>query len=231
MVRVHACGRREWHKDAACSGRINVIPDLRGELALQIFPDIHGHTRAWWGDGEHPGLVYNEHGEVIRLGTFADVAAHLPHIQRRHGFSIVYLLGVQKRGSNRQDWSPHATSASPFSPESLVEMEPRLGGNDGLRALVAAAHALGMKVVVDVIPHLNRRVHDVPESFACVSATTSRQPGAARLHRRSYGTGTTASAQLRRLAVWDCSPTRCAPWWSGSPSTACAATSPTPCRW
>ena len=125
VARGHASGRREWLKDAESSGRINVMPDLRGELALQIFPDIHGHTRAWWGDGEHPGLVYNEHGEVIRLGTFADIAAHLPHIQRRYGFSIVYLLGVQKRGSNRGDWSSHATSASPFSPESLLEMWSR----------------------------------------------------------------------------------------------------------
>ncbi len=204
VVRVHASGRREWHKDAACSGRINVIPDLRGELALQIFPDIHGHTRAWWGDGEHPGLVYNEHGEVIRLGTFADVAAHLPHIQRRHGFSIVYLLGVQKRGSNRQDWSPHATSASPFSPESLVEMEPRLGGNDGLRALVAAAHALGMKVVVDVIPHLNRRVHDVPESFTvhCYDEAGNLVPRASTDGRYgSWNDGVLLN--YRRLAVWE----------------------------
>ena len=204
VARVHASGRREWQKDAACSGRINVIPDLRGELALQIFPDIHGHTRAWWGDGEHPGLVYNEHGEVIRLGTFADVAAHLPHIQRRHGFSIVYLLGVQKRGSNREDWSPHATSASPFAPESLVEMEPRLGGNDGLRELVAAAHELGMKVVVDVIPHLNRRVHDVPESFTvrCFDDDGNLVPRASTDGRYgSWNDGVLLN--YRRLAVWE----------------------------
>ena len=204
VARVHASGRREWLKDAESSGRINVMPDLRGELALQIFPDIHGHTRAWWGDGEHPGLVYNEHGEVIRLGTFADIAAHLPHIQRRYGFSIVYLLGVQKRGSNRVDWSPHATSASPFSPESLVEIEPSLGGNDGLREVVTAAHALGMKVVVDVIPHLNRRVHDVPESFAvhCFDDADNLVPRASTDGR--YGSWSDGVLlNYRRLAVWE----------------------------
>ena len=204
VARVHASGRREWLKDAAASGRINVIPDLRGELALQIFVDIHGHTRAWWGDGEHPGLVYNEHGEVIRLGTFADVAAHLPRIQRRYGFTIIYLLGVQKRGSNREDWSSHATSASPFSPESLIEMEPSLGGNDGLRDVVTAAHALGMKVVVDVIPHLNRRVHDVPESFAvcCFDDAGNLVPRASTDGR--YGTWNDGVLfNYRRLAVWE----------------------------
>ena len=203
VARVHASGRREWQKEAACSGRINVIPDLRGELALQIFPDIHGHTRTWWGDGAHPGLVYNEHGEVIRLGTFADIAAHLPHIRRR-GFGIVYLLGVQKRGSNREDWSAYATSASPFAPESLVEMEPRLGGNDGLSELVEAAHELGMKVVVDVIPHLNRRVHDVPESFAvrCFDDAGNLVPRASTDGRYgSWNDGVLLN--YRRLAVWE----------------------------
>ena len=204
VARVHASGRREWLRDAAASGRVNVIPDLRGELALQIFPDIHGHTRTWWGDEEHPGLVYNEHGEVIRLGTFADIAAHLPHIQRRYGFSIIYLLGVQKRGSNREDWSSHATSASPFSPESLIEMEPSLGGNDGLHDVVTAAHALGMKVVVDVIPHLNRRVHDVPESFAvcCFDDAGNLVPRASTDGR--YGTWNDGVLfNYRRLAVWE----------------------------
>ena len=163
VAREFDSGRREWVQEAECSGRINVLPDLRGELVLQIFPDIHGHTRAYWADGEHPGLVYNEHGQVIRLGTFADIAAHLPEIKRKYGFTAIYVLGAQKRGSNREDWTGHATSPSPFAPESLTEMEPALGGNDGLRTLVAAAHELEIKVLVDVIPHLNRRVHDVPD--------------------------------------------------------------------
>ena len=204
VARVLASGRREWVGDAAGSGRINVIPDLRGELVLQIFPDIHGHTRTWWADGAHPGLVYNEHGEVIRLGTFADVAAHLPEIKRRHGFTAIYLLGVQKRGSNREDWSPQATSASPFAPESLIEMEPRLGGNDGLRAVVAAAHAVDVKVIVDVVPHLNRRVHDVPDSFAvrCFDEHGNLVPRASTDGRYgSWNDGVLLN--FRRLAVWE----------------------------
>ena len=204
VVRVFPSGRREWVRDAACSGRINVIPDLRGELVLQIFPDIHGHTRAWWSDGEHPGLVYNEHGQVIRLGTFADIAAHLPRIKRSYGFTAIYLLGVQQRGSNRQDWSRHATSPSPFAPESLVEMEPSLGGNDGLRALVAAAHELEMKVLVDLIPHLNRRVHDVPESLLvqCFDDAGNLVPRASTDGRYgSWNDGVLLN--YRRLAVWE----------------------------
>ena len=204
VIREHSSGRREWLRAAACSGRINVIPDLRGELVLQIFPDIHGHTRAYWSDGEHPGLVYNEHGQVIRLGTFADIAAHLPQLKRTYGFTAIYLLGVQKRGSNRKDWSRHATSPSPFAPESLVEMEPGLGGNDGLRALVAAAHELEMKVLVDLIPHLNRRVHDVPESLLveCFDDAGNLAPRASTDGR--YGSWSDGVLlNYRRLAVWE----------------------------
>lgn len=204
VAREYRNGRREWAPDADCSGRINVIPDLRGELVLQIFPDVHGHTRAYWADAEHPGMVYNEHGQVIRIGTFADIAAHLPHLKRRYGFTVIYVLGAQKRGANREDWTPQATSPSPFAPESLVEMEPSLGGNDGLRALVAAAHDLEMKVLVDVIPHLNRRVRDVPDTelVRCFDGAGALVPRASTDGR--YGDWNDGVLlNYRRLPVWE----------------------------
>ncbi len=204
VAREYRNGRREWVPDADCSGRINVIPDLRGELVLQIFPDVHGHTRAYWADAEHPGMVYNEHGQVIRIGTFADIAAHLPHLKRRYGFTAIYVLGAQKRGANREDWTSEATSPSPFAPESLVEMEPSLGGNDGLRALVAAAHDLEMKVLVDVIPHLNRRVRDVPDTelVRCFDGAGALVPRASTDGR--YGDWNDGVLlNYRRLSVWE----------------------------
>ena len=204
VAREFESGRREWVPDAECSGRINVLPDLRGELVLQIFPDVHGHTRAYWADGEHPGLVYNEHGEVIRLGTFADIAAHLPAIKRKYGFTAIYVLGAQKRGSNREDWTGHATSPSPFAPESLTEMEPALGGDDGLRALVAAAHEIEVRVLVDVIPHLNRRAHDVPDTeiVHCFDDAGTLVPRSSTDGRYgSWNDGVLLN--YRRLTVWE----------------------------
>ena len=77
--------RHQWMTERSCSGRINVIPDVRGEIILEIFPDIHGHTRVYWRDpGGHTGLVYNENGEVIRLGRFSDITAHLEDLKRRY---------------------------------------------------------------------------------------------------------------------------------------------------
>ena len=155
-----------WLDDAGCSGRINIIPDIRGEIVLQIFTDVHGHTRAYWqaGDG-HPGLVYNEHGEVIRLGRFSDITAHLDNLKERYRISAIYLLGVFARGKNREDWAPAATSPSPFSPMSFREFESDLGGEPELDELIKAAHEKELKIIVDMLPHLNRTSQAIPDEW------------------------------------------------------------------
>ncbi|MBN2049985.1 MAG: glycogen/starch synthase [Spirochaetales bacterium] len=156
----------EWMEDTGCSGRINVLPDIRGEIVLEIFPDIHGHTRLYWQDPDgHAGLVYNENGEVIRTGTFDDITAHLEDMKSRYMITAIYLLGVQRRGDNREDWAPEARSASPFAPMSLTEIEPSLGGEEAFRRLVKKAHELGIKIIVDIIPHLNRKSAEVPDEW------------------------------------------------------------------
>jgi starch synthase len=147
-----------WINLPGTSGRVNVIPDVRGEIILEIFPDIHGHTGVFWKDsGGHPGLVYNEYGEVIRLGTFADIAAHLDFLKSHYYITSIYLLGIQKRGHNKEDWAYGATSPSPFSPMSLTEIEPALGGETELNNLINKAHSIGIKIIVDIVPHLNRK--------------------------------------------------------------------------
>jgi starch synthase len=156
--------RSVWLTEQEYSGRINIIPDVRGEIILEIFPDIHGHTRVYWRDPEgHTGLVYNENGEVIRLGRFSDIMAHLEDLKRRYDITALYLLGVQKRGSNREDWAPEATSPSPFSPMSLTLIEPALGGPKELRKLIDHAHNLDIKIIIDIVPHLNRRSTAIPD--------------------------------------------------------------------
>ncbi len=157
----------EWLNDYEYSGRVNIMPDISGEVVLEIFTDIHGHTGVYWkSDTEHPGLVYNENGQVIRIGRFSDVAAHLPDIKRRYMVSVIYLLGVQPRGSNREDWAPGASSPSPFSPLSLTRIEDYLGGEEEFRLMVDVAHSLDIKVIVDIIPHLNRYSNELPDDCA-----------------------------------------------------------------
>ncbi len=162
-----------WVNEHGTSGRVNALPDLRGEIILEIFVDIHGHTKLYWRDNNgHPGLVYNENGEVIRLGTLADITHHLEDLKSRYFITAIYLLGVQKRGSNREDWAPEATSPSPFSPVSLTEIEPSLGGDDELKKLVTEAHSLGIKIIVDIIPHLNRKSEELPQDYTVLTYDT-----------------------------------------------------------
>ncbi len=157
----------EWVDSPGASGRVNVIPDVSREIILEIFPDIHGHTGLYWNDPSgHQGLVYNENGEVIQLGRFSDITAHLEDLQERYSVTALYLLGVHTRGKNREDWAPEATSPSPFSPMSMVEIEESLGGSAGFLELVKKAHSLGIKVIIDAVPHLNRRSTELPEDCA-----------------------------------------------------------------
>lgn len=157
----------QWAIARGTSGRINVIPDIRGHIILEIFTDIFGHTRAYWKSRDgHTGMVYNENGEIIRLGRFSDITGHLEDLKNNYNISAIYLLGVQKRGTNREDWAPEATSPSPFSPMSLTVIEPALGDAEGLKQLVDRAHSLDIKVIVDVIPHLNRQSMELSDAQA-----------------------------------------------------------------
>ncbi len=169
-VVIHNNGTPGWLPFKETSGRVNVLPDIRGEIILEVFVDIHGHTRTYWRNNDgHPGLVYNEFGQVIRLGNFPDIEAHLEDIKSRYQVTAIYLLGVQERGSNRENWAPEATSPSPFSPMSLTKIEPGLGGAEALKSLIKKAHTLDIKIIVDIIPHLNRKSRDLPSEYAVLT--------------------------------------------------------------
>ena len=185
-------------------GRINVIPEIRGEIILEIFTDIHGHTKLYWNDpGGNTGMVYNEHGEIIRLGRFSDITNHLSDLKERYFITALYLLGVQKRGSNREDWAPEAQSPSPFSPISLTEIEPSLGGEKEFLELVKEAHSLGIKIIVDIIPHLNRKSEVLGED--CVVSCYNEEGGLVQRASTDGRYGSWNDGKLlnyRRYDVW-----------------------------
>ena len=195
----------EWLANHGMSGRINVIPDLRGEVVLEIFTDIHGHTKLYWRDESgHPGLVYNENGEIIRIGKFSDITAHLGDLVARYHLTALYVLGVQKRGANRADWAPEASSPSPFSPMSLVEIEPSLGGEEEFSELVKHAHSHNVKIIVDIIPHVNRSSRELPDEdiVFCYGGDGQLYPRASTDGR--YGSWDDGKlSNWRRLEVWE----------------------------
>jgi starch synthase len=195
----------EWILDYGASGRMNVIPDLRGELVVEIFTDIHGHSKIYWQDESgHPGLVYNESGEIIRLGRFSDITAHLEDMQSRYSLTALYILGAQKRGMNREDWASEASSPSPFSPMSLIEIEPALGGEEEFIGMVQKAHSLGVKIIVDIIPHVNRRSDELKDEDVvfCYGGDGNLYPRASTDGR--YGSWDDGKlSNWRRFEVWE----------------------------
>ena len=203
---VHISDNRMFlSTDQGLSGRINVLPSLEGEIILEIFIDIHGHTKIYWKNNDgHPGLVYNENGEIIRLGSLDDITHHLSDLKERYSLTSIYLLGALQRGSNREDWAPEATSPSPFSPMSLTVIEPSIGGDAALKKLVAKAHSLNIKIILDIIPHLNRKSAELPPEY---SVLTYNNEG--RLVERSstdgrYGTWDDGKLlNYRMLEIWE----------------------------
>ena len=197
--------KSEWLKENEYSGRVNVIPDIRGEIVLEIFVDIHGHTKAYWrAEDSHPGLLYNENGEIIRLGNLNDISAHLEHIKNTYSITSIYLLGTQERGDNKEDWAWEATSPSPFSPISLVDIEPSLGGKQALKELTAKAHSLDIKIIVDIVPHVNRRSSHINDTLVVMT-----YDGSGNLVQRSSTDGRYGSwndgklLNYRKFEIWE----------------------------
>ena len=106
VIREHSSGRREWLRARRLQRAHQRDPRFARRAGVA---DLPGHSRSHGGPtgatASTPAWCTTSTGRVIRLGTFADIAAHLPQLKRTYGFTAIYLLGVQKRGSNRKDWS------------------------------------------------------------------------------------------------------------------------------
>lgn len=74
--------------------------------------------------------------------TFAEYAAELETI-RDNGFDTVWLLPI----------NAHTGENDLYSPSDLSLIDARYGGAEEVRAFIEKAHALGMKVIFDVVPH------------------------------------------------------------------------------
>lgn len=79
-------------------------------------------------------------------GSFADVTADLERIVGL-GADVLYLLPIHPIGVEGRKGS----SGSPYAIADFRSINPELGTDDDFDALVAAAHALGLKVMIDVV--------------------------------------------------------------------------------
>jgi glycosidase len=115
------------------------VPDwVRGAVCYQIFPD-----RFRIGSGkEDTGYINLEWGERPTPKSFAGgdlrgIEEGLPYLEEL-GVNCIYMTPVFKSVSNHK-----------YDIEDYFKVDEHFGGDEALRSLIKAAHARGMKVVLD----------------------------------------------------------------------------------
>ncbi len=97
---------------------------------------------AWRLPPRREWVIYELHvGSFTEAGTFAAVIPHLPYLQDL-GVTAIELMPVADFPGDR-NWG--YDGVFPYA------VQHSYGGPDGLRALVDAAHGLGMAVILDVV--------------------------------------------------------------------------------
>ncbi|MCA9872784.1 MAG: hypothetical protein KC441_04000 [Anaerolineales bacterium] len=95
-------------------------------------------------------IYVRNHG---RSGTFADVTADLPRI-RSLGVDVVWFMPIHPIGQLHKKGS----LGCPYSIQNYREVNPEYGTKEEFRLLCQYAHALGLKVMIDVV--YNHTAHD-----------------------------------------------------------------------
>ena len=133
---------------------IYVQPDLRGQMIYQAWPGYLGVY------DEQGNVRYDETGRAIS-GTFETIEKKLPFLSEK-GYSYIYVMGVYQLDKPENIIGQVGPDASIFSPFRFTVSE-ELGGEEGLRRLVEKAERFGIKILVDLIPHVNQNFKDLPE--------------------------------------------------------------------
>ncbi len=98
-------------------------PDVRSLVIYQVFPRNHGAT-----------------------GRLPDITADIDRIAAL-GVDVLYLLPIHPVGVLGRK----GTAGSPYAIRDYRSLNPDLGSDDDFDELVAAAHAAGLRVMLDVV--------------------------------------------------------------------------------
>jgi cyclomaltodextrinase / maltogenic alpha-amylase / neopullulanase len=136
---------------------MSITPDwVKDAVFYQIFPDRFAKSS---GVAKSSNLEPWEakptpHG--YKGGDLLGVVEHLDHLEAL-GVTAIYFCPVFQSGANHR-----------YHTHDYMVVDPMLGGNEALKTLLEAAHARGMKVVLDgVFNHASRgffQFHDVLEN-------------------------------------------------------------------
>ena len=139
------------------------VPDwTRTAVCYQIFPDrfrigsggeCRAHINLKWGEKPTP--------KSFAGGDLRGIEEGLVYLQET-GVSCIYMTPVFQSVSNHK-----------YDVEDYYKVDPRFGGDEALRSLINAAHALGMRVVLDGV--FNHCAHTNP-IFADTSIRGRKSP-------------------------------------------------------
>jgi maltooligosyltrehalose trehalohydrolase len=135
--------------------RLRLDGDLLADPASRFQPDgVHGPSQivdsgafpwqhdTWQLPPHRDWVIYELHvGSFTEEGTFAAIIPHLPYLQDL-GVTAIELMPVAQFSGTR-NWG--YDGVFPYA------VQHSYGGPDGLRALVDAAHGLGLAVILDVV--------------------------------------------------------------------------------
>jgi glycosidase len=135
---------------AACSSATpaDIVADVDGSVSSDAATVV---------DPREPFEVWRHKEPIYELyvrhfspeGTFKGVEARLGEL-RALGIGIIWLLPVHEIGSLDHIDAPHG---NPYAVKSYERLNPEYGTDQDLRDLVAAAHGLGMHVILDWVPN------------------------------------------------------------------------------
>ncbi len=112
-----------------------------------IYPPLYGQLPAWVKEA----VIYEVHPG--QFGGFRGLAAHVPHLAEL-GVSVLYLMPVMEFDNRSgQAWDENWLGAgSPYAIKDFERLEPTLGSEADFKDLVDAAHAHGIRVLMDFVP-------------------------------------------------------------------------------
>lgn len=134
-----------------------LLPALLGGVILAVAHPVWGVSRDgrdWSRDAARPvsewvrdAVVYEVFPRAFSAeGNLRGVTARLDHV-RELGATVVWLMPIQPVGAERRK----GTFGSPYSIRDFRAISPDYGSAEDLKQLVDAAHARGLKLILDVV--------------------------------------------------------------------------------